>query len=266
MAVPKHKNIARLVYNRCNMCMMCSLAYGAAGVGLLLSGGPLLALGNSQATNTSTASLRSQVERLPQTPSVISAFKAPRLADPQWLKDQNAAEAAAKAARQANRRVVTYDVTTRGSIAANLAEFKAQANASLNDSRGWSQLGVTFQEVASGGDFTLVLSEAAQMTSFSSGCGVDYSCRAGRYVIINQDRWLGATPSWNNAGGSLRDYRHMVVNHETGHWLGHGHASCTGAGQPAQVMQQQSIDLQGCAFNAWPTASELWSSQLGIGL
>ena len=233
---------------------------------MLVSGGPLLALSDGQVANSSTTSLSSQIASLPQAPSVLSTFKTPRLADPQWLKDQNAAEAAAKAARQANRRVVTYDVTTRGSITANLAEFKAQANASLNDSRGWSQLGVTFQEVASGGDFTLVLSEAAQMTGFSSGCGVDYSCRAGRYVIINQDRWLGATPSWNNAGGSLRDYRHMVVNHETGHWLGHGHASCTGTGQPAQVMQQQSIDLQGCAFNPWPTASELWSSQLGIGL
>jgi hypothetical protein len=256
----------QVVYNRFYMCMMCSVAYGAAGVAMLVSGGPLLALSNGQVANNSTTSLSSQLASLPQAPSVLSTFKTPRLTDPQWLKDQNAAEAAAKAAQQANRRVVTYDVTTRGSITANLAEFKAQANASLNDSRGWSRLGVTFQEVASGGNFTLVLSEASQMTSFSSGCGVDYSCRAGRYVIINQDRWLGATPSWNNAGGSLRDYRHMVVNHETGHWLGHGHASCTGAGQPAQVMQQQSIDLQGCAFNPWPTASELWSSQLGIGL
>ena len=233
---------------------------------MLVSGGPLLALSNGQVANNSTTSLSSQIANLPQTPSVLSTFKAPRLTDPQWLKDQNAAEAAAKAAQQANRRMVTYDVTTRGSITANLAEFKAQANASLNDSRGWSRLGVTFQEVPSGGNFTLVLSEASQMTSFSSGCGVDYSCRVGRYVIINQDRWQGATPSWNNAGGSLRDYRHMVVNHETGHWLGHDHASCSGPGQPAQVMQQQSIDLQGCAFNPWPTASELWSTQLGISL
>ena len=246
---------------------MCSVAYATAGVGLLMTSGPLLAVNStSNTTATSNNSLSTQIASLPQTPSVLSTVKAPRLTDPQWLKDQNAAEAAAKAAQQANRRAVTYSVTTRGVITANLAEFKAQANASLNDSRGWSRLGVNFQEVASGGDFTLVLSEASQMTSFSSGCGVDYSCRAGRYVIINQDRWLGATPSWNNAGGSLRDYRHMVVNHETGHWLGHDHASCSGAGQPAQVMQQQSIDLQGCAFNPWPTVSELWSSQLGIGL
>jgi hypothetical protein len=208
--------------------------------------------------------LASHVASVQQTPATVATFKLPTLPEPQWLKDQNAAEQAARAQKASTGRVVTYDVMTRGAITANYAEFKAQANATLNDGRGWARLGVSFQEVASGGDFTLALSEASQMTSFSSGCGSDYSCRAGRYVIINQDRWLGATPSWNNAGGSLREYRHMVVNHETGHWLGHDHASCSGAGQPAQVMQQQSIDLQGCAFNAWPTASELWSSQLGI--
>jgi hypothetical protein len=222
---------------------------------------------SSTSSSTTSTALSSQVVNLQRIPATIAAFKMPTLTEPQWLKDQNAAEqaqVAAQAKKAAVSRVVTYDVATKGAIVANFAEFRTQANATLNDGRGWSRLGVSFQEVASGGDFTLVLSEASQMTSFSSGCGVDYSCRAGRYVIINQDRWQGATPSWNNAGGSLRDYRHMVVNHETGHWLGHGHASCTAAGQPAQVMQQQSIDLQGCAFNAWPTASELWSSQLGI--
>jgi hypothetical protein len=125
-------------------------------------------------------------------------------------------------------------------------------------------MGVAFQEVASGGSFTLVLSEANEVPRFSPGCGAEYSCNAGRYVIINQDRWLGATAPWNQSGGSLRDYRHMVVNHETGHWLGHSHQSCTGSGQPAPVMQQQSIDLQGCTFNPWPLASELWSTTLGI--
>ena len=55
----------------------------------------------------------------------------------------------------------------------------------------------------------------------------------------------------------MRDYRHMVVNHEMGHWLGSGHQYCGGIGQPAPVMQQQSIDLQGCAFNPWPLDWEL---------
>lgn len=246
------------------MCMMCSVTYATVSAGLLALN-PAAPV--ARVVPADAAKLSSQVASLQRTPATLATFKMPVLTDPQWLKDQNAAEEAAAQAKKATTgRTVTYDIMTIGVITANIAEFRAQANATLNDGRGWSRLGVVFQEVQSGGDFTLALSEASQMTSFSSGCGTDYSCRSGRYVIINQDRWLGATPSWNNAGGSLRDYRHMVINHETGHWLGHGHANCTAAGQPAQVMQQQSIDLQGCAFNPWPTAGELWSTQLGIDL
>jgi len=153
-------------------------------------------------------------------------------------------------------RSFTYSVITKGNIRASLADFKAKANASLNDSRGWGEV-ANFTEVPSGGSFTLVLSEAKYLPSFSSGCSSSWSCNVGRYVIINQDRWLGATPAWNAAGGGLRDYQHMVVNHETGHWLGFGHSSCGGAGQKAPVMQQQSISLQGCKFNPWPLPSEV---------
>jgi uncharacterized protein DUF3152 len=243
------------------MCLMCSITYAATGAALLVanSGVATLVSSNQQKTTSELSSVQA-------LPEVVAEIKAPTLKEPEWLKQQNAAEAAAVRASTPQGSVVTYSVITRGAITANLAEFKSQANATLNDQRGWAKMGVAFQEVVSGGMFTLVLSEASQLPTFSSGCGVEYSCRAGRYVIINQDRWLGATPSWNQAGGSLRDYRHMVVNHETGHWLGHDHQACGGAGQPAPVMQQQSISLQGCSFNAWPLASELWSTQLGIRL
>ena len=199
---------------------------------------------------------------------VVQSVVLPTIEQPDWLKKQIASEAAASAAQAAKQSsttmTVTYDVTTKGALYASLPEFKQLANQTLNDSRGWVRMNVRFVEVASGGRFTLVLAQAEQLPSYSSGCSAEYSCRAGRYVIINQDRWMGATQSWNNGGGSLRDYRHMVVNHETGHWLGHDHESCGGPGQAAPVMQQQSISLQGCSFNAWPLPSELQSSQLGI--
>ena len=69
-----------------------------------------------------------------------------------------------------------------------------------------------------------MLAAAGTVPSFSSTCSATWSCRVGRFVIINQDRWEHASPAWNAAGRSLRDYRHLVVNHETGHWLGRGHA------------------------------------------
>jgi hypothetical protein len=161
-------------------------------------------------------------------------------------------------------RTVKYRVISKGNLSASISEFKAQANQTLNSPNGWAQLGIAFKEVSSGGEFILVLSEASQVPTFSSGCDSQYSCRVGDYVIINENRWVSATSSWNNAGGGLRDYRHMVINHEVGHWLGHGHYSCGGAGQSAPVMQQQSIDLQGCKFNAWPLDKEMFSSRYGI--
>lgn len=238
------------------MCMVCSVGYGATAgaIALASSSAPVA----SSVDPADYSSLR----------ETIKEIQLPDIEQPAWLKKQLAQEAAASQATQpkkaATKMTVTYDVVTRGAVYGSLSEFKLLANQTLNDSRGWARMNVKFVEVASGGMFTLVLAEANQLPVFSSGCSAEYSCRVGRYVIINQDRWMGATPSWNNAGGSLRDYRHMVINHETGHWLGHGHTNCSGSGQAAAVMQQQSMNLQGCSFNAWPLASELWSTQLGI--
>lgn len=196
----------------------------------------------------------------PRTASSIDLLHAatiPKIATPAWMQPVEQDDPAA--------RTVTYAVSSRGTITADMNEFMTLTNQTLNDSRGWARLGVRFERVESGGDFTLYLSEASQMTTFSAdGCDATYSCRVGNSVIINQDRWLSATPSWTQGGGSLAEYRHMVVNHEVGHWLGHGHTFCSVPGQPATVMQQQSMSLQGCAPNAWPLASELYAPNLGI--
>ena len=112
--------------------------------------------------------------------------------------------------------------------------------------------------LASATDFTLVQAVASAVPGFSAGCSAMWSCRVGRFVIINQTRWATASPAWNAARRTLPDYRHLVVNHETGHWLGHGHTGCSGAG-PAPVMMQQSKGTGGCTFNPWPLASERWS-------
>ena len=149
------------------------------------------------------------------------------------------------------RRRVTYSVATRGRVTASLRVFRRLAQETYDDARGWRAGGIEFRRVRRGGDFTLVLAEARTLPSFSAGCSVQWSCRVGRWVVVNQTRWRHASPAWNRAGRSLRDYRHMVVNHETGHWLGRGHAGCPGRG-PAPVMMQQSKGTGGCHFNPWP--------------
>ncbi len=148
--------------------------------------------------------------------------------------------------------VYQYSVRGRGNIS-NLEEFAAAAAETYADPRGWNLGGsVRFERVASGGDLTLWLAADSRMATFGGACDVMWSCRNGGNVVINEDRWLSASPAWIEAGGSLRDYRHMVVNHETGHWLGFGHSDCASPGAAATVMQQQSMDLQGCIPNPWP--------------
>lgn len=138
-------------------------------------------------------------------------------------------------------------------------EFINQVAQTLSDNRGWVRAGYTFNRVqlSADADFSLTLIKAEVLGTIP-GCDSTWSCRSGNNVYINENRWNGATDAWNKAGGSLRDYRHMVVNHEVGHWLGLGHSSCTaGSGELAPVMQQQSIDLKGCAFNPWPLQREI---------
>jgi 5-hydroxyisourate hydrolase-like protein (transthyretin family) len=154
-------------------------------------------------------------------------------------------------------RLVTYRIETRGSVRGALDTFKERTAEIYADPRGWSRSYVHFKRVTSGGAFSLVLSQAKYVPSFGSICDRYWSCRVGRYVIINENRWRHGTPYFKRAGGTMAEYRAMVTNHETGHWFGLGHATCGGKGQAAPVMMQQSKGLYGCEPNAWPLAGEI---------
>lgn len=158
-------------------------------------------------------------------------------------------------------KVFTYSIATRGRITANMATFAQTAAQVYANPRGWRAAGYEFRQVQRGGEFTLVLANAAAMTSFGPPCDHTWSCRVGRYVVVNQTRWLHASPAWNSQHLPLRDYRTMVIDHETGHWLGHGHLTCPGPGRLAPVMMQQSKGLHGCRFNPYPLPSERWTSR-----
>jgi Protein of unknown function (DUF3152) len=159
--------------------------------------------------------------------------------------------------RFATQVTYTYSVASRGPVRTTPATVALLAKDVYADPRGWSLGGrISFRQVPSGGDFTLVIATPDQVQATGGVCDSTYSCRNGRLVLINEARWLGGSPT-GVLRSDLLEYRKMVINHETGHWLGLHHRSCPGAGQPAPLMQQQSIALNGCKPNAWPTAPEI---------
>jgi hypothetical protein len=149
----------------------------------------------------------------------------------------------------------------------DLEQFARDVAATYVDPRGWGLGGaVRLARVPAGGSFTIWLAASARVPRFGGPCDAFYSCMQDRNVVINEDRWLSGTPAWNGSGASLADYRHMVVNHETGHWLGFTHAECRGAGATAAVMQQQSISMRGCTPSAWPSPDERRWAAVALGV
>lgn len=206
-----------------------------------------------------------------QTDGKDDANTSDQQSTPEPLTDDERAAILSKAeqtATESGNELITYTycVASKGEVG-DLTEFSDTVFSTLNDPRGWPRAGAVFQE-ADGTDpnacsMTLTLAAADQMTSFSTECSDEYSCRVGNDVVINVDRWNNATEGWLNAGGTVERYRTMVINHEVGHRLGHldNELTCPAVNQPAPLMQQQSMDLLGCVPNEWPLDEELWVSE-----
>lgn len=147
---------------------------------------------------------------------------------------------------------ISFDLEIEAGIGIDANQFAAEVDRTLGDTRSWIGNGRTgFRRVASGGALHIILASPATVDRLCAplNTGGYYSCRRGSKVILNVDRWTGATSWWP---APLKTYRRYLVNHEVGHYLGYGHVSCPGSGRLAPVMQQQTISLGGCVANGWP--------------
>jgi hypothetical protein len=149
--------------------------------------------------------------------------------------------------------VLRFRVEVENGLNVDGVAFARAVEATLGDPRGWGNGGrQAFQRVAAGPfDFRVALVSPDNVNSFCSGLdtGGYTSCRSGNRAVINLARWETAVPDYE---GDIPTYRQYVVNHEVGHYLGHGHESCRRQGALAPVMQQQTLGLDGCRKNPWP--------------
>ncbi|MBB6033139.1 DUF3152 domain-containing protein [Phytomonospora endophytica] len=148
--------------------------------------------------------------------------------------------------------LMRYRVAVEGGIEQDIEEFTAAVEGVFADERGWTAgKQWRLQRVGKGEshDFTVYLASPKTRTVLCASDDTFTSCRNGEKVVINLARWLLGIEDY---GAGLDVYRQYVINHESGHALGHGHELCPKKGEQAPVMQQQTLGMHGCEANAWP--------------
>jgi hypothetical protein len=150
-----------------------------------------------------------------------------------------------------------YRVAVEDGIGISPEQFGTAVEQILADGRSWTGGGtLRLQRVSGSTDVDFIIYLASPVTS-EAMCREDglqtggyTSCRLGDgRVVINSARWLTAVEGY---GAPLAEYRAYAINHEVGHQFGYQHELCPAAGQPAPVMQQQTLGLQGCLPFGWP--------------
>lgn len=148
-----------------------------------------------------------------------------------------------------------YKVEVEGGIDLSSSDAAHEIAAILADPRGWTaDRHDGFQLVSAGpADFVVKIATPDTVDALCAAAGLDtggeVNCDVGPTVVVNLKRWMLGSPQF---GGPLREYRALIINHEVGHRIGHGHEDCPGPGRLAPVMMQQIKGLHGCLANAWP--------------
>ncbi|UUU21834.1 DUF3152 domain-containing protein [Streptomyces sp. DSM 40750] len=148
-----------------------------------------------------------------------------------------------------------YRVDVEKGLSLSAADVAEQVERILADPRGWTADGDSAFQRVSGGrtDFVVKVATPGTVDDICGEYGLntrgEVNCNVGRNVMVNLKRWELATPVYAK---DIEAYRALIINHEVGHFLGHGHVGCRGKGKPAPAMMQQIKGMDGCVPNVWP--------------
>jgi len=163
-----------------------------------------------------------------------------------------------RACGRSGARTVSFRVSVQRSLPVGAKRFAGQVREILCDDRGWTASGSVRFRFDRDASITIALrgptaTEARCWELVGLSVRQTYSCAGSSEAALNADRWFDGSPTLTMSVGR---YRHLLVNHEVGHILGHGHRGCSGVGARAPVMMQQSKGLDGCRANPWPLGYE----------
>ncbi|WP_258036972.1 DUF3152 domain-containing protein [Streptomyces sp. SM14] len=151
--------------------------------------------------------------------------------------------------------VYRYQVQVEDNIELDPDAAAAEIHTILGHERGWTNDGDSaFALVADGDtDLNVMIATPDTVDELCGRYGLDtqgeVNCRIDDDVVVNLRRWVEGSPEFD---GPIGEYRALIINHEVGHRIGHGHAGCPGEGELAPAMMQQIRGLDGCVANAWP--------------
>ncbi|WP_329792895.1 DUF3152 domain-containing protein [Lentzea sp. DG1S-22] len=121
--------------------------------------------------------------------------------------------------------------------------FAAAVDSALADPRGWTATGgVAFRRVDVAEPDVRIRLTATRTARATCGFELPYdtSCYIDGVIYVSAPRWFRGAESFE---GDLEGYRRYLINHEMGHFLGHGHEFCPADGAPAPVMMQQTFSV-----------------------
>ncbi|MFF3211940.1 DUF3152 domain-containing protein [Streptomyces sp. NPDC002886] len=227
--------------------------------------------GNSHTAQGNSAASRSDDRPTPDASAAIKA--APELTYDQKMAQQFPIDEKLKgpgafdtvpgvAKAPGKGKVVRYRVDVEQGLGLDAQLFAEAVHRTLNDDRSWGHGGTkTFERVPGGeADFVITLASPGTTGVWCKKSGLDttidnVSCDSASTdrVMINAFRWAQGSVTFGP--DQMFAYRQMLINHEVGHRLGHGHVSCQTPGALAPIMQQQtkSLDINNihCKPNPW---------------